>query len=227
MRDEFTGSVKNILAKRVGQKCSNPTCRAQTSGPQEDPDGIINIGVAAHITAASPGGPRYDSARTPEFRRSAPNGIWLCQSCAKLIDNDESCYTVAKLQNWKSVSEAAAKRALERREMQPVGAIEKVERLMPELLSEMRQKLTNNPLNREFVVLKREWCYNASGPYVAYYYNDHLDLDSKLRILLNLGLIEDITHTNTKRFTITEGFVDYLEGSAEHIPIENGVAKKG
>ncbi len=38
-------------------------------------------------------------------RRSAANGIWLCQTCAKLVDNDEERYTVALLKQWKVVAE--------------------------------------------------------------------------------------------------------------------------
>jgi hypothetical protein len=46
------------------------------------------LGVAAHITAASPDGPRYDQNLSSEQRKSPDNGIWLCQNCAKLVDND-------------------------------------------------------------------------------------------------------------------------------------------
>jgi hypothetical protein len=49
---------------------------------------VIDVGVAAHITAASPGGPRFDPNLSDKERASATNGIWLCQNCAKLIDND-------------------------------------------------------------------------------------------------------------------------------------------
>jgi hypothetical protein len=65
MRDDFNKEVKRVIAARVNNLCSNPSCRAQTSGPKVDSTKAINIGVAAHITAASPGGPRYESALTP------------------------------------------------------------------------------------------------------------------------------------------------------------------
>lgn len=113
MRDDFPLPVKETLAKRVSFRCSNPGCRQPTSGPQEDPTKAINLGVAAHITAASPDGPRYDPALTADARTSAVNGIWLCQSCGKLVDNDAQRYTVAVLQRWKTISEAAALRTLE------------------------------------------------------------------------------------------------------------------
>lgn len=108
MRDDFNAEVKDILAKRVGMRCSNPNCRRSTSGPQTNPKGSINIGVAAHISAASIGGPRYDPKLSSEDRSSETNGIWLCQTCAKLIDNDPLRYTTELLQQWRYVSEEAA-----------------------------------------------------------------------------------------------------------------------
>jgi hypothetical protein len=107
-RDDFDEKTKEILARRVGYRCSNPNCRQLTSGPQTNPAKAINIGVAAHTIAASSGGPRYDASMSSEERRSPENGIWLCQNCAKLIDNDESRYTIDLLQEWKRLSERAA-----------------------------------------------------------------------------------------------------------------------
>ena len=51
MGDDFSDATKRVLASRVGTLCSNPFCRALTSGPQDDPKKAVNIGVAAHITA--------------------------------------------------------------------------------------------------------------------------------------------------------------------------------
>ena len=64
--------------------------------------------MGAHITAAAIGGPRYDRDLTPEQRSSGNNAIWLCQNCAKLIDNDEVFYTAGLLRMWKGHSELAA-----------------------------------------------------------------------------------------------------------------------
>jgi hypothetical protein len=69
----------------------------------------VNIGVAAHITAASPGGPRYDDSITPEQRSSITNALWLCQNCAALIDRDTGRFTAAKLREWKERAEQAQK----------------------------------------------------------------------------------------------------------------------
>lgn len=94
-------------------RCSNPGCRLPTSGPKDEPTRVVNVGVAAHITAASPGGPRYDPTVTSEQRRSIENGIWLCQTCAKLIDSDVDRFTVIVLQEWKRSAEDAARKAIE------------------------------------------------------------------------------------------------------------------
>ena len=34
MRDDFSNQTKELLAKRVGFRYSNPSCRQHTSGPQ-------------------------------------------------------------------------------------------------------------------------------------------------------------------------------------------------
>jgi len=84
--------------------------RAYTSGPALDEDRTVNIGVGAHIAAASPDGPRYDANMTPAERSSGANGIWLCESCSKLIDSDEDRYTVDLLHRRKK---EAAQRAFD------------------------------------------------------------------------------------------------------------------
>ena len=103
-RDNFTELIKNKLATRVSYICSNPNCRKITIGP-DSKKGINNIGVAAHICAAAPRGPKYDVNMTEQERKSIDNGIWLCQSCAKLIDSDENKYTVSLIKLWKEQTE--------------------------------------------------------------------------------------------------------------------------
>ena len=79
-----------------------------TCGANTNPEKISNIGVAAHICAAAQGGPRYDASMTPEERKSFENGIWLCQSCSKLIDTDITRYPKELLQSWKQLAEQTA-----------------------------------------------------------------------------------------------------------------------
>ena len=111
-RDDFSSSSKATLAKRVAHLCSNPDCAVSTAGPHTDPDKAVNTGVAAHITAASPGGPRYDAQLTSEQRSDLENALWLCQNCAKLVDSDSSRFTAQTLRRWKVLAEAKAQRSL-------------------------------------------------------------------------------------------------------------------
>jgi WD40 repeat protein len=115
MRDNFDQKTKDILAKRVGFRCSNPNCRQLTSGPNSDPNKSVNIGVASHISAASEGGPRYDANITTEQRKAVANGIWLCPKCATLIDVDIVRYSIPVLRGWKNYSELLAKNEIEYR----------------------------------------------------------------------------------------------------------------
>ena len=107
-RDDFSENTKRVAATRVAYRCSNPDCRAPTAGPQMEDSKILNLGVAAHISAASPGGPRYDPSLSPEQRSNIANAIWLCQNCAKLIDNDPQRFTLRVLAAWKELAEATA-----------------------------------------------------------------------------------------------------------------------
>ena len=82
-----------------------PDCGVPTRRAASDGDRTINVGFAAHIMAASPGGPRYDPRLTSDERRDQKNGIWLCGTHAKLIDSDESHFTTEELFNWKILAE--------------------------------------------------------------------------------------------------------------------------
>lgn len=107
-RDDFPANVRRALEKRVGSRCSNPDCRRSTSGPHSDIGRSVCIGVASHISAASVGGPRFDSSLSSSQRSGFLNGIWLCQSCAKLVDNDVPRYAPEVLHGWKREAEARA-----------------------------------------------------------------------------------------------------------------------
>ena len=108
-RDDFSAKIKRILAERVGFLCSCPSCRVLTIGPHSNLEKSANVGVAAHITAAAIGGPRYDASLSPEERSGISNGILLCENCAKIIDKDPENFPVELLREWKAVAEKEAK----------------------------------------------------------------------------------------------------------------------
>lgn len=120
-RDEFPVRVKEVLAKRVGTLCSNPQCCVPTYGPHTEPTKGLSKGAAAHIAAAAPGGPRFNPDMTPAERRDIGNGIWLCRSCADLIDTDPTRFTSEILHRWKGLAEDRARKALERPRIVNVG----------------------------------------------------------------------------------------------------------
>lgn len=103
-RDNFSKKTIDLLKDRVGGHCSNPDCGCETTGPS-DGDGITNLGIACHICAAAPGGPRYDSSQTVLERKNYSNGIWLCSICSKLIDDNPLIYSREVLNKWKSDAE--------------------------------------------------------------------------------------------------------------------------
>jgi hypothetical protein len=43
---------------------------------------------------------------TPEERKHINNGIWLCATHARLVDRDESVYTIEELRRMKGAHEA-------------------------------------------------------------------------------------------------------------------------
>lgn len=104
-RDEFSEKTKLQIAKRAGWLCSFPSCRKPTVGATSDGEGEINIGTAAHICAAAPGGPRYDATMSPQQRSSASNGVWMCRDHGKAIDSTDPEFTVKRLREWKQQAE--------------------------------------------------------------------------------------------------------------------------
>ena len=107
-RHEFSQDTIRKLCERVGSTCSNPDCAAPTKGPHSGGEKAISVGMACHVHAASPGGPRHDAEQSEEERRSIHNGIWLCRTCGTLIDTDEDRFPAPQLRAWRAVAELAA-----------------------------------------------------------------------------------------------------------------------
>ena len=195
-------------------KCSCPECRTPTAGPDAD-GGVTNIGVAAHITAASSGGARYDALLTAEQRSDIANGIWLCQRHAKLVDDDELTFTVPVLREWKETAEHMA--ALEARGFAIIKALPfaDLEKKAPKLVAEMRVDLGGSPLVRQFIIMYRGVGYNNGGvAHFSYYFEDHDYLGSLMTIMEHVGAIYDSSFNDVPRYNFTEEFVSFLIGDA-------------
>ncbi len=211
MRAEFRASTKRSLAERAGHHCSNPDCRRSTVGPDAD-EGTANIGVAAHITAASVGGPRFDPTISEEERCAYKNGIWLCQSCSRLVDSDESGHSVELLHSWKQTAVAIASLELRGFEVRRARGFKKMEQKIPELVAEMREDLKNDPFVREFIAFKKALLWGGGEtPLFMYYHDDHDHLLAKLKIMENYGAICNSSINDVPRFTFSEEFVEYLQ----------------
>ena len=138
-RDEFSKAVRDTVAARAGLRCSNPGCQKLTSGPAIDPARAVSIGVAAHITAASPGGPRFDPTLTAEQRSSLENAIWVCAACGILIDRDAERFPASVLREWREWAEGTAALAITAGTMyRPIAATEVLQELSLEQLVAVR-----------------------------------------------------------------------------------------
>jgi hypothetical protein len=116
-RDEndFSEATKRAVALRAGHRCSFAGCGQSTVGPSdESPRAVTNIGVAAHICAASLKGRRYVASMTPQERSDISNAIWLCSNHAALIDRDAVTYTIEDLREMKRIHEAACAESVRR-----------------------------------------------------------------------------------------------------------------
>ena len=114
-RDNFSKPIARKLAERAGYLCSNPGCRRLTIGPvTANPGDSASTGVAAHISAAAPNGPRYDMSQSESERKSIGNGIWLCATCASLIDKNNGIdFPRDHLRKWKTDHEVLMKECRE------------------------------------------------------------------------------------------------------------------
>jgi hypothetical protein len=113
-RDNFNKIIVDALAKRASYICSQPECKVLTICPSDIiSDKWLYIGKAAHITAAASGGLRYDESLTPQQRGAIENAIFLCSSCADMIDkNNGADFSTEVLREWKLQHESWVRRNL-------------------------------------------------------------------------------------------------------------------
>jgi hypothetical protein len=152
----------------------------------------------------------------PEERSDFLNGIWLCQTHAKLIDDDELSFPAHLLREWKETSERIAQ--LEALGFAVVRAkpFPDLEKKAPQLIAEMRNDLQKKPLVRQFVILpNRRISYSASYPQFSYFAEEHTYINSIMTIMVHAGAIYDAKFNSVPRYNFTEEFVQFLIGYAE------------
>ncbi len=98
---DFDDEVKRATAAHAVDRCSNPHCRALTSGVMNDRRKSLTVGVTAPISAVLPAGPRYDATLSEAERRDQGNAIWLCYTCARKVNSDVARYPADLLRSWK------------------------------------------------------------------------------------------------------------------------------
>ena len=77
--DDFDDEVKRAAAAVAADRCSNPDCRALTSGPTNDRRKSLTLGVAVAISAMAPGGRRYDARLSDAERHDERNAVVMLQ----------------------------------------------------------------------------------------------------------------------------------------------------
>lgn len=176
--DRFKQIVITTLAKRAANRCSNPDCGALTSGPTDDPAGVINVGESAHIYGANPGSARYDPAMESIDRSAITNAIWLCGNCHKMVDDDEVRYPAGLLFEWQRSHEqriaeqvgkagAEIRQRYEARHLEEFGRLSYLaERLIIEKGDIWEYQLTAEVLRFETVPVIRRWEALKRGLYM-------------------------------------------------------------
>ena len=89
-------------------------------------------------------------------------------------------------------------------------------RVMPRLLAEMKADFNNEGMGlvREFVVLSnRRVSFSSEKKRFIYYKEDHPDLQNKVDLLEQYGLVKDVTPGNTPIYRMKEEFVEWLLGT--------------
>lgn len=96
----------------------------------------------------------------------------------------------------------------------------RIESLMPELFAEIRADLAAFPMKREFILIPKMAMYNPGQKEpLSYHYEDHESLADKVGLLVNEGVVTDITYNNVDRYVMSETLVEYLEGSTAGDPM--------
>ncbi|WP_142251910.1 HNH endonuclease [Bradyrhizobium sp. UNPF46] len=98
--------TQKMLWGKAAGRCSRADCRRVLFEDETTADDASLVGENCHIVAESDDGPRADPTMPIERRNSYSNLILLCRIHHKVIDDQESTYTVASLHEMKDQHEA-------------------------------------------------------------------------------------------------------------------------
>ncbi len=113
-------SQVRILFAKAGGRCSYSGCGVYLVVPgRARGDLDKNVAKVAHITAASPEGPRYDPRLTVSERRSEPNLMLLCGTHHDAVDSQLEFHT----EDWLRKAKADHERSVQRGARYAMGQI--------------------------------------------------------------------------------------------------------
>jgi HNH endonuclease len=214
----ITDKTRKLLWGPSGNRCA--FCRTELIMEKTPLDDESVVGDEAHIHSEKEDGPRFDPSFPKERIDLYENLLLLCKIHHKLVDDQAETFTADILRALKSNHELWVRSALAAAEdpaaLKPSSSraidFQRVEAQIPELIAELRADVDAKPFIREFVLLSRKWTYNGDerDPVSVYFFEDHDNLQGKIQILENRGLIIDVTFTTVKRYRMAEDFVDLL-----------------
>ena len=178
------------------------------------------VGDECQIISSKPNGPRYDPEFQPEDFDSYSNLILLCRVHHKMIDDQPETFTSDILRQLKANHERWVADALDFATLSDDlfsissygDSFQKVKKSMPELIKKMKDDLSKkgNEFIREFYIIGKSWVMNVKEPCFVYFFDDHDNLQGKIHVLENYGFLIDVTPWETKKYRMTEEFVDLL-----------------
>ncbi len=88
----------------------------------------------------------------------------------------------------------------------------KLASLMPDLLAEMKADLSKEPVVREFILpYNRNVIFGHTKKRFSYFQSEHEDLENKVDLLEQHGLVTDVTIGNAAIYRMSEELVGWLE----------------
>ena len=123
---DYSRATRAMLWAHSGDVCCFPECEVRCVDETESGK-TITIGQIAHIEAESDNGPRANPSLSDQQRNAYPNLIVLCPNHHRIVDADESTYTVEKMREWKAHRARVAKAATSKQGTESIDSSELTE----------------------------------------------------------------------------------------------------